>query len=527
MLEREVLCIWRVFSLETQAPYDLIVIGGGINGTGIAADAAGRGLRVLLCEQYDLASGTSSASSKMIHGGLRYLEYYDFGLVRSALVERKILYRCAPHLIKPLRFVVPYTNTLRSFWFIRLGLYIYDLLGASFKFKRSKAIHLKPTEDNPLKRSLRKGFIYTDCFVDDARLVVSNALRAHQFGAKILTRVKCVHATRDQDYWVVTLEDTQSGHEFKVRSKALINAAGPWVEQVINFTLHIANKINIRLVKGSHIIVRKLYDREQAYLLQHKDGRVVFVIPYLKQFTLIGTTESDYQGASENVQISLQEREYLCEIVSEYFHHPLRPTQIISAWSGVRPLVDDSSHNLAAINRGYKIELLLDNKKCLPLINVYGGKLTTFRMLSEKVVNMLSPYFKQASGPWTAKSPLPGGNLPEHNFSHFLEKLADDYDWLPSALLMRYAQSYGTLTYALLKDAKKIADLGINFGHGIYEKELIYLIQKEWAKTSEDILMRRSKLAYFVTDDERAKIEAWLKENYPIYASKEAFPSVL
>ncbi len=503
--------------LNTTEPYDLIVIGAGINGAGIAADAAGRGLSVLLCEQNDLANGTSSASSKLIHGGLRYLEYYDFNLVYKALRERKILYKSAPHLIKPIRFVVPYTNNLRSFWFIRLGLYLYDLLGASFMFKRSKAIILKPTHDNPLKRTLRKGFIYTDCFVDDARLVVTNALRAQHFGAKVATRVKCVAAHRTQDFWEVRLRDTSSNTECLVKSRALVNAAGPWVEDVINNTLALPSKNHIRLVKGSHIIVPKLHDREQAYVLQHKDGRVVFVIPYLNQFTLIGTTDIAHQGTPDSAQISLQETEYLCDIVSEYFHHPLKPQQVVSAWSGVRPLVEDQSHNLAAINRGYKIELQLDGKNALPLVNVFGGKLTTYRLVSEKVVDALAPYFIHCGDTWTAKRPLPGGDLPERDFTFFLEKLATDYSWLPSALLMRYAQNYGTLTYVLLKDATGLSDLGKDFGHGLYEKELIYLIQHEWAKTMDDILTRRTKLGYFLSDKEKENVQTWLDENLGKY----------
>ncbi|MBS0285759.1 MAG: glycerol-3-phosphate dehydrogenase [Proteobacteria bacterium] len=496
--------------MKIQPIYDLIVIGGGINGAGIAADAAGRGLAVLLCEQNDLANATSSASSKLIHGGLRYLEYYDFSLVKSALRERKILYKTAPHLVKPMRFVVPYVNTIRSFWFIRLGLYLYDLLGASFIFKRSKAISLKPTTDNPLKRTLRKGFIYTDCFVDDARLVISNALRAKQYGAQIATRVKCVKAQRMQDYWQVHLQDCLSNEHYVVKAKALVNAAGPWVNAVIDNVLHLPSKNKIRLVKGSHIIVPKLHNREQAYVLQHKDARIVFVIPYLNQFSLIGTTDMDYQGNPAEVQINHQEKEYLCDIVSEYFHHPLKSEQIVDAWSGVRPLLDDSSANLSAINRGYKIEVQLDDKKSLPLINVFGGKLTTYRLLSEKVVDTLCPFFPQAKSAWTAKRALPGGDLPERDFRLFLETLSQKYPWLPSFLLMRYAQTYGTLTYELLTGVNCVDDLGRDFGHGLYEKEIKYLIEQEWAKTADDILLRRSKLGFLMTADEKDKVRQWV-----------------
>lgn len=500
--------------MNTEHPYDVVVIGGGINGVGIAADAAGRGLSVFLCEQNDLASATSSASSKLIHGGLRYLEYYDFALVRSSLIERKILLRSAPHLVQPKRFVVPFLKEHRSFWYIRLGLFLYDMMGHSRTFKRSKAINFSPTDPtNPLKLSIRKGFIYTDCFVDDARLVIANALRAQRSGAEIATRMKCIDAKRIDDIWQIQLKNEITQEYISIKARALVNAAGPWVDDVINNVLHVPSKNHIRLVKGSHIIVPKLYDREQAYVLQHKDGRIVFVIPYLKQFSMVGTTDVDYAGDPYKVKIDLQEMEYLCEIVSEYFHHPLKSQQIISTWSGVRPLVDDKSSNLAAINRGYRLDMSVDANKKLPLLNIFGGKLTTYRLLAEQSVNLLAPYFKQCSSPWTAKRPLPGGDFPEHKLSLFIVKLAQDYAWLPSALLMRYAESYGTLTYDMLIDVKSINDLGLDLGHGLYENEVRYLIEKEWALTAEDILTRRTKLGLFFTPSEQERLELWLQKN--------------
>jgi glycerol-3-phosphate dehydrogenase len=500
--------------VNTEHPYDVVVIGGGINGVGVAADAAGRGLSVLLCEQNDLASATSSASSKLIHGGLRYLEHYDFALVRSSLIERKILLKSAPHLVHPIRFAVPFNKLLRPFWIIRLGLFLYDLMGHSRTFKRSKAIYFNPTDpSNPLKRSIRKGFIYTDCIVDDARLVITNALRAKRRGAKIATRVKCIHAVRTQDFWEVTLENVITKQKCMIRARSLVNAAGPWVEDVNKNVLHVQSETHIRLVKGSHLIVPKLYDREQAYVLQHKDGRIVFVIPYLKQFSMIGTTDVEYDGAPLKAKIDLQEMEYLCDIVSDYFHHPLKSQQILSTWSGVRPLVDDKSSNLSAINRGFSLEFNVDGKNSLPLINIFGGKLTTYRLVSEKVVDMLAPYFIHCSNAWTSKFPLPGGDLPDGNFTLFLEKLAQDYDWLPSALLMRYAQTYGTLTYVMLKDIKDETQLGQDLGHGLYEIELKYLINNEWAKTAEDILLRRTKLGLFYTPSEQERLEVWIQKN--------------
>ncbi len=494
------------------------MIGGGINGVGVAADAAGRGLSVLLCEQNDLASATSSASSKLIHGGLRYLEYYDFSLVRESLKERKVLLKSAPHLVHPMRFVVPFNQFLRPFWLIRLGLFIYDLLGHSRSFKRSKAIYFNPTKaDNPLKRSIRRGFVYSDCFVDDARLVIANALRAQHFGGYIATNMKCIHAERTQDFWEVKLHNEITGISCIVKARSLVNAAGPWVENVINNVIHIPSQNHIRLVKGSHIIVPKLHDREKAYVLQHKDGRVVFVIPYLKQFSMIGTTDVEFNGDPHHVNIDMQEKEYLCEIVSDYFHHPVKSEQIIHSWSGVRPLVDDHATNLSAMNRGYKLEINTDAKNTLPLVNVFGGKLTTYRKVAEKVVDLLCPFFIHCGDAWTSKRPLPGGDLPERNFTLFLEKLAVDFNWLPSSLLMRYAQSYGTLTYSLLENVKNISALGRDLGHGLYEKEIIYLIQKEWARTADDILTRRTKLGYFFTSTEKEKLEVWLKENLHTY----------
>ncbi len=498
--------------MNQENPYDLIVIGGGINGVGIAADAAGRGLAVYLCEQHDLASGTSSMSTKLIHGGLRYLESYNFALVRKSLKERKILHTLAPHLIKPLRFVMPYTKNLRSLWLIRLGLYVYDFLGPRFAFKRSKAITLETTPDNPLKRSLRKGFIYTDCFTDDARLVIANALRAKRFGAQIQTRVKCIGAFRSQDLWEVHLLDTQTNQTTIAKSYALVNAAGPWVETVIQQTFKLQSKNHIKLVKGSHLVVPKLYEREQAYTLQHKDGRIVFVIPYLNQFTLIGTTDVEHKDNPELAQISIQEKEYLCNIVSDYFHHPLKPHDILYAWSGVRPLVDDHSLNASSITRDYKLELQVDANNKLPLIHVFGGKLTTYRVLAEQAVDMLAPFFTYCGTGWTSTGALPGGNLPENNLDTFIQKLAQDYAWLPHSIITRFAHSYGTLSYHLLKEANSIADLGKDFGQGLYEKEVIYLIEHEWAKSSEDILMRRTKIGYFLNQEEKEELNIWLMQ---------------
>ncbi|MFI4937539.1 MAG: glycerol-3-phosphate dehydrogenase [Candidatus Berkiellales bacterium] len=501
--------------LDQDHLYDIVVIGGGVQGAGIAADAAGRGLSVLLCEQNDLASATSSASSKLIHGGLRYLENYNFGLVRESLKERDILIKTAPHLVSPLRFMVPFIQQRRPFWLLRFGIFVYDVLGYSRYFKRSQMVYFNPHDPtNPLKRSIRKGFAYSDATVDDARLTIVTALRAARAGGKILTHTECTQAKRLEEAWLVTLRDTLTDVSIQIKCKALINAAGPWVDEVNQNVLNLPSQYRTQLVKGSHIIVPKLYPKEEAYVLQHKDGRVIFIIPYFKQFTMIGTTDTSFKGKPQNAKIDPQEIEYLCDIVSDYFHHPLTPEQILHSWSGVRALVETSSSTLATIPREYKIELTTSEKNHLPLISIFGGKLTTYRNLAENVVNQLTPFFPRHGGPWTSKRPLPGGDLPDDSLPEFLEILSMDYDWLPAHLAMRYAHSYGTLTLVLLSGAQKIADLGQHFGHGLYEKELEYLIQKEWARTSEDILWRRTKLGLFMSADEKKILQEWFQSYF-------------
>ncbi len=467
----------------------MVVIGGGINGVAIAADAAGRGLSVLLCEQADLACATSSASSKLIHGGLRYLEQYDFSLVRESLKEREILLRLAPHLVHPIRFIVPYDQQRRPFWFIRLGLYCYDLL--SGHLQRSQTITFKNDALNPLKPTLKRGFSYSDCTVDDARLVVITALRAANNGAQIRTRTQCIAAKRGEEYWQVTLQNTVTQQPEVIHAKALINATGPWVEHVIQNVLHANSRYTIRLVKGSHIVVPQLYPGKHAYLLQHADGRVIFVIPYLQQFTMIGTTDVNYQGDPFAAKIDPTEITYLCQLVSDYFKKPLQPSDVIYAWSGVRPLVDDQAKNASAINRGYKIQLITEQR--LPLMNIFGGKLTTHRILAEKAVNALIPFFPHGGKAWSARGFLPGGDK---------QNILEDFPWLPKALAERYAHSYGSLTYMLLENCTQLSDLGTHFGQGLYEKEITYLIKHEWAQTAEDILWRRTKMGLFLSPSE-------------------------
>ncbi len=489
----------------------MVVIGGGINGTGIAADAAGRGLSVLLCEQNDLASATSSASSKLIHGGLRYLEDYNFTLVRESLHEREILIQTAPHLVRPLRFVVPYNQLRRSFWLIRFGLFIYDLLGYGPSFKRSKMIHLNLQEPtNPLKRSIRKGFIYSDATVDDARLVITTALRLARAGGTVANYTRCISAIRRADHWQVQLQNQLNQQIFTIECKVLINAAGPFVDEVLNTVLKTQSPSKLKLVKGSHIIVPRIHQRPQAYVLQHKDGRVIFVIPYQQQFTLIGTTELVYHGSPLKAKITTLEIEYLCEIVNDYFHHTLTPEQVVYSWSGVRALVDDKTANLSSNSREYQLELTTDEQGKVPLLNVLGGKLTTYRALAEKALEKLLPFFPHMGPAWTSGAPLPGGDLATKDLNHFIENLAEIFPWLPAQLALRYAQNYGTITYHILKECHQLEDLGYHFGHGLYEKEVLYLVEKEWARHADDILWRRTKLGLFLTEAQRDELQKWL-----------------
>ncbi len=484
--------------------YDIFIIGGGVNGIGIAADASGRGLKVLLCEQNDLASGTSSASSKLIHGGLRYLEQYDLSLVRGSLKERHTLQRVAPHLIQPLRFIVPYRQDRRPFWLIRLGLFTYDFIGFPALAPRSKVIHFQQVHHNPLVSSIQKGFVYSDCIVDDARLVVLNALQAKRHGATILTRVKCISAVRMQDHWEITLENKHTKEILKVKAKAVINATGPWINQIIENNLKIHSNYRTRLVKGSHIVVPKMYDHPQAYLLQHQDNRVIFVIPYEHQFTLIGTTDVAYDGDPEKASIDDTEINYLCEIVNSYFSTKITPHHIISTWSGVRSLMDESKSSLSTLQRGYKIEVLTNEHHALPLVNIFGGKLTTYRQLSEKTLNSLSHYFPHCGDPWTAKAFLPGQELREHLFGLF--------PWLPPKVAARYQQHYGSLAMTFLRNVHSFTDLGQDFGYGLYEQEVKYLLEQEWAKTAEDVLWRRSKLGLLFSKEQTQKLSDWIQE---------------
>lgn len=469
---------------------DLLVVGGGINGVGIALDAAGRGLNVMLCEMHDLASATSSSSSKLIHGGLRYLEHYEFRLVREALAEREVLLRKAPHIMHPLRFRLPHRPHLRPAWLIRLGLFLYDHLAARATLPGSRRIRFG--SGDPLQAQITTGFEYSDVWVDDARLVVLNAMAARDHGAVILPYTRCVQAQRAGQLWQVRLRDENSGCERLVHARALVNATGPWVTGFYEQALASSPPRKIRLVKGSHLIVPKIHDAPQAYILQNADQRIVFVLPYEEHYSLIGTTDVEYQGSPSAARISEEEIRYLLAISNQYFDRQLTPADVIATYAGVRPLQDDDAKNPQAVSRDYTFELEAGAPQQAPLLTVFGGKLTTYRKLAEAALHRLAPFFPHAGPPWTADAPLPGGDFASQ--AELLAQLQQRYPWLPTATTQRFVRSYGTLTHRLLQNVNSPADMGRHFGAGLYQREVEYLMREEWARTADDILRRRSKL---------------------------------
>lgn len=495
----------------TTAPsmVDLLVIGGGINGTGVAADAAGRGLSVVLCEQNDLASATSSASSKLIHGGLRYLEHYEFRLVKESLAEREVLLRIAPHLVQPLRFTLPHRPHLRPAWMLRSGLFLYDHLSRRAILPAAHGVRFDGT--SPLKEDIKRGFEYSDCWVDDARLVVSNALAAKRHGAQILPRHQCLAARRNtsENFWQVTLVDRMTGIRREVRAKGLVNAAGPWVNQVFTETLELPSPRRIRLIKGSHIVVPRFHTYPGAFILQNSDQRIVFVLPYQDDFHLIGTTDQEYLGDPAQVQISPEEIQYLLAVVNDHFKVQLSPQQIVSHYSGVRPLCDDESSDPSAITRDYTLEVI-DHQGSCPLLAVFGGKITTYRRLAEATMNKLSPYFPQMGKAWTAASPLPGASTATPTQAGIRQCIQQAHPWLPAPMLERYSRSYGLLCLEFLRGITGAQEMGQEFGHGLYQAEVDYLRAQEWAYAVDDILWRRTKLGLKFDDSQRANLEQYL-----------------
>jgi len=491
-----------------EADYDICIIGGGINGAGIARDAAGRGLSVLLVEAQDLAQGTSSASTKLIHGGLRYLEQGEIKLVRESLKEREVLMIIAPQIVSPMEFILPHVAGLRPRWMIGLGLWIYDHLSGRRRLAKSSAVSLHDSlVGEPLQDIYRDGFKYSDCWTDDARLVILNALDAKMRGAEILTRTACMQIgmLHDSKLWYVQLKDLASGDEFQISAKTVVNAAGPWVRGLLDASnLARAETPKIRLVKGSHLIVPRIYEGEQAYILQQPDKRVVFAIPYEGKYTLIGTTDEKFEGDAMKPAISQREREYLCDAVNRFFDVQINPDDALWTYSGVRALFDDGTEEAQQVTRDYKLDI--DESRGATILSVFGGKLTTYRILSQQVLNMLTVARKNAG--WTAKTPLPGGDFEKGDFAAFLRKQAAKYKFLPPDLLQRYARCYGTRMDMMLERVNDIKGMGRDFGGGLYEVEVQYLVDHEFAKTAEDILWRRTKLALHLEKKSMLALEA-------------------
>jgi len=500
----------------TDAAYDVVVVGGGINGAGIARDAAGRGYKVLLVEQHDLASHTSSASTKLIHGGLRYLEFFDFGLVRKSLQEREVLLASAPHIIRPLRFVMPHDAHLRPAWMIRAGLFLYDHLARRQRLAGSRTIDLRTHPAGPpLEAQYRRGFEYSDAWVDDSRLVVLSAIDARERGATVLTRTRCSAVARLDDHWQVTLSPMQDARAdttttMTTSARVLVNATGPWVSRFAQEIAGVRIRHAIRLVKGSHIVVPKLFAHSYAYIFQATDERIVFAIPYEGQYTLIGTTDVDYAGEPGAPVIDDAERRYLLEMANRYFARDLVERDIVWSYSGVRPLLDDDAADAKSVTRDYTLDVDDDGA---PLLSVYGGKITTFRRLAEEALDRLAGPLPGGTGAWTAAAALPGGDIPRADFAAFLRHFLQRHAWLPERLALRYAHAYGTRAARILASARSARDLGDEVLPGLYAAEIDYLRREEWAVTAEDVLLRRTKLALHVPEGSADVLDAWLTRN--------------
>ena len=497
--------------------FDLLIIGGGINGAGIARDAAGRGYRVQLVAQSDLAAFTSSASTKLIHGGLRYLEYGEFRLVREALIERERLLAIAPHIIWPLRFVLPHAQGLRPRWQIRLGLFAYDHIAGRKRLAPSASLRFDGSGLGAgLQSKLTRGFVYSDCWVEDSRLVILNAMDAAARGASILTRTRLRTALAQGDHWAAELEDVLTGERTITRARAIVNAAGPWVGQVLQQSLGLRSRKHVRLIKGSHIVVPRLYEGDHAYLLQNPDRRVVFAIPYERKFTLIGTTDVPIEGEPGPAVISAPEIAYLCESVNRYLQHVISAADIVWSYAGVRPLYDDESASAAAVTRDYELEV--EQQEQRPgVLSVFGGKITTYRRLAEHVLEKVQPLIGARGDSWTAKVALPGGAFRNASFAAFLLEARQRWPFLPSVLVTRLARAYGTRMEKIVNDARALSDLGEDFGAGLTRAEVDYLRKNEWARTAEDILWRRSKLGLHVPPETPARLREYLGESTPLF----------
>jgi glycerol-3-phosphate dehydrogenase len=496
--------------LDAVPIHDVFVIGGGINGCGIARDAAGRGYSVFLAEMNDLASGTSSGSTKLIHGGLRYLEHYEFRLVREALMEREVLWRAAPHIIWPMRFVLPYAKGLRPAWLIRLGLFLYDHIGGRKLLPPTRTLDM--TSDpagKPLKPLFRKAFEYSDGWVNDARLVVLNARDAAERGATIRTRARVVRARRENGHWMISVENLRDKTVETVKARLIVNAAGPWVDRVLAGAVGQNDVHNVRLVQGSHIVVRKKFDDPRAYFFQNRDGRIIFAIPYEDDFTLIGTTDRDYLGDPREAKITDAEIDYLCAAATEYFAEPVRREDIVWTYSAVRPLYDDGASKAQEATRDYVLKSDAPDGQAA-IVNIFGGKITTYRRLAESMLEKIEDQLGKRGKPWTAGAPLPGGDFPATDFQGEVAKLKSEYPFLDLAHARRLARLYGTRAKALLGLARSQADLGRHFGADLYEAEVRYLMDKEWAMTAEDVLWRRTKRGLKLTREQAEALDRYM-----------------
>ncbi|WP_202397159.1 glycerol-3-phosphate dehydrogenase [Teichococcus coralli] len=498
---------------------DLLVVGGGVNGCGIARDAAGRGLSVTLAEQGDLAGATSSASTKLIHGGLRYLEYREFRLVREALAEREVLLRAAPHIVWPLRFVLPHHAGLRPWPLLRLGLFLYDHLGGRRLLPPTRALDLRRDPAGaPLRPEFRRGFEYSDCWVEDARLVVLNARDAADRGATVLTRTRCLSARREAGLWRATLRDEASGTTREVAARVLVNAAGAWVSRVAAEVAGVQAPARVRLVKGSHIVTRRLFGHDRCYTFQNADGRVCFAIPYEEDFTLIGTTDEDVSGDPAAPAISPAETTYLCQAVSAYFRQPVNVSDVVWSYAGIRPLYDDGASDAQAATRDYVLALDEQNRGEAPLLSIFGGKITTYRRLAEAALARLAPFFPGMGMPWTASTALPGGDFPWNGAADLAAALRGAYPFLSPPQARRLVRRYGTRAAAMLGDARSEADLGVQFGAGLSAREVDWQMREEWARAPADILWRRSKLGLRIDAAGQAALADWMARARPVVA---------
>ncbi len=490
--------------------FDVFVIGGGVNGCGIARDAAGRGYSVCLCEAADLASGTSSASTKLVHGGLRYLEFFEFGLVRKALMEREVLWRMAPHIIWPLRFVLPLHKGLRPAWLLRLGLLIYDYLGGRRLLPPTRDVKLASDETgDPLRSSFRRAFEYSDCWVDDARLVVLNARDAADRGADIRPRTKVTKLERHNGHWQIRVENRITGGSDEVQARFLVNAAGPWVDEVLKSGMGRNDAHNVRLVRGSHIVVDKLFDHDRCYIFQNADDRIAFAIPYEGNYTLIGTTDKDHHQDLDKIEASVDEIDYLCNVVSEYFEKAVKPDDVVWTYSGVRPLYDDKVSKAQEATRDYVVKEEGDARTGV-LVNIFGGKITTYRKLAETVLGSVEQALGARGAEWTEDSTLPGGDFAPTEFADLLARYGRTYPFLTAAHLQRLLRCYGTRAEKIIGDAKSLKDLGRHFGEDLYQAEVDYLVDNEWAMQADDILFRRTKLGIKIDKNGQNRLRRYL-----------------